>query len=288
MSSEHRIRGTWQFNPAIDLPAAAYLSQLWLYSAAVLYPMRAVKHLGFFPRTSIGKYPTLAQTSGQARFFSIQYQRPVYVVEDGAERESVADFERGASLYETAVTPFTRPVDAEAMRLISRLVPPAGRILDLGCGPGTQVFSLAKMVPEGEVVGTDLAAGMITAAWEGAQRGGYHNTIFWQADVTRLPAEFESQFDAVHCSFAFHHYRDPIAALTEMNRVLVHDGKAFVIDGGTWWANMLAAPFARFGDPGWVRFYTGKELADLFMQSGFGDFYWEELLPGIGIAVGTK
>jgi SAM-dependent methyltransferase len=288
MSGEHRIRGTWQFNPEVDLPATVYLSQLWLYSAAVLYPMRAVKHLGLFPRTSVGKYPTLAQTPGQGRHFSIKYNRPVYIGIDGVERESVADFERGAQLYEMAVTPFTRPVDAEAIKLISRLVPPAARILDLSCGPGTQMFSLAQMVPEGEIVGVDLAAEMITAAWQTAQRGGYHNTSFWQADVTRLPDEFDAKFDAVHCSFAFHHYSDPVAALREINRVLIRDGKAFVIDGGTWWANMLAAPFARMGDPGWVRFYTGKEFSDLFMQSGFGDFYWEELLPGIGIAVGTK
>jgi ubiquinone/menaquinone biosynthesis C-methylase UbiE len=200
----------------------------------------------------------------------------------------VADFERGASLYETVVTPFTRPVDGEAMKLISRLVPRSARILDLGCGPGTQLFRLAELVPTGEVIGVDLAAEMVTAAWEAAQTRGYRNTAFWQADVAQLPAEFTAKFDAVHCSFAFHHYTDPISTLKEMHRVLVPEGKAFVIDGGTWWANMLAAPFARLGDPGWVGFHTGKEFADLFMQSGFADFYWEELLPGIGIAVGTK
>ncbi|MBV8773257.1 MAG: class I SAM-dependent methyltransferase, partial [Deltaproteobacteria bacterium] len=150
------------------------------------------------------------------------------------------------------------------------------------------LFRLAEMVPQGEVVGVDLAADMITTAWETARRKGYRNTAYWQADVTQLPAEFTEKFDVVHCSFAFHHYRDPLAALREIIRVLVRDGKSFVIDGGAWWANMLAAPFARMGDPGWVRFRTSNEFADLFLQSGFADFYWEELLPGIGIAVGTK
>ena len=288
MSGEHRIRGTWEFDPAVDLPAAMYLNQLWLYSATVLYPMRAVKHLGLFPRTSVGKHPTIAQTAGEGQLFSLKYQEPIYIGNTSAERQSVADFERGAGLYETVVSPFTRPVDMEAMILLSRLAPQAARILDLGCGPGAQLFDLAAMVPDGEVVGVDLAAEMITAAWQTARRRGHRNTAFWQADVTQLPAEFTEKFDVVHCSFAFHHYRDPVTALREMNRVLVRDGKSFVIDGGTWWANLLAAPFARTGDPGWVRFYTGEEFADLFMQSGFVDFYWEELLPGIGIAVGTK
>lgn len=288
MSGDDRIRGTWQFNPPVDLPAALYLSQLWLYSGAVLHPMRVVKQLGLFPRTSVGKHPTLAQTTGEGQFFSLKCREPIYIDGAGAERESVADFERGAVLYDALVSPFTGPVDMEAMKLLLRLAPPAARILDLGCGPGRQLFRLAEMVPHGEVVGVDLAAEMITAAWATARRKGYRNTAFWQADVMRLPAEFTEKFDVVHCSFAFHHYRDSLAALREMNRVLVRDGKTFVIDGGTWWANMLAAPFARMGDPGWVRFHTGNEFANLFVRSGFADFYWEELLPGIGIAVGTK
>jgi ubiquinone/menaquinone biosynthesis C-methylase UbiE len=288
MSGPHRIRGTWHFDPTVDVPAAVYLGQLWLYSTTVLYPMRAVKYLGLFPRTSIGRYPARAQTRGQGQLFSLKYQAPINADARDTQSEAVADFERGARLYEAVVTPFTNPVDAEARKLISRLMPPAARILDLSCGPGTQLFRLAEMVPGGEVVGVDLAHEMVIGAWQTAQRRGYRNTAFYQADVALLPAEFSAKFDAVHCSFAFHHYRRPMQALKEMNRILVREGKAFVIDGGTWWANMLAAPFARVGDPGWVAFYTGQQFADLFRSAGFSEFYWEELLPGIGIAVGTK
>ncbi|GEM_PF-1479573 len=287
MSGEH-VRCAWQFDPAKDVPTAIYLSQLWTYAATVLYPMRAVKHLGFFPRGSIGKYPTRAPTPGEGQLFSVHRRQPVYLRSDEVERVSVAEFERGASLYEVVVAPFTRPVDAEAMKLIARLTPPAARILDLGCGPGTQLLRLARMFPQGEVVGIDLADEMVTIAWRSAQRAGYRNTAFWQAEVTRLPAEFAGKFDVVHCSFAFHHYPDPVGVLREIYRVLVPEGKSFVIDGGTWWANLMAAPFAQMGDPGWVRFYTGSELADLFSRAGFNDFYWEELLPGVGVAVGTK
>jgi SAM-dependent methyltransferase len=287
MSAEH-IRGSWHFARAKDVPTAIYLSQLWAYAATVLYPMRAVKHLGFFPRGSIGKYPTRAPTPGAGQLFSIRYKQPVYLSVDEVEQASVAEFERGASLYQAMVAPFTRPIEAEAMKLISRLTPSAARILDLGCGPGTQLVRLAGIFQEGEVVGVDLAAEMIMTAWRSAQQAGRRNTAFWQADVAHLPAEFAAQFDLVHCSFAFHHYRDPLEVVREMHRVLVPEGKSFVIDGGTWWANLLATPWARMGDPGWVSFYTGSEFADLFSKAGFSDFYWEELLPGIGVAVGTR
>jgi len=284
----HRIRGTWRFDPTVDVPAAVYLCQLYLYSATVLYPMRAVKQLGLFPRASIGKYPARAQTPGQGPFFSRKQQAPISTDLTAKRAQAVVDFERGAQLYEAVVTPFTNPIDAEAIKLISRLIPPAARILDLSCGPGTQLFRLAETISQGEVVGVDLAREMVVGAWQKAQQLGYRNTAFYQADVALLPAQFSAKFDAVHCSFAFHHYLHPVRALKEMNRILVHEGKAFIVDGGTWWANMLASPWARVGDPGWVAFYTGKEFADLFRRAGFTEFYWEELLPGIGIAVGTK
>jgi SAM-dependent methyltransferase len=287
MARENRICGTWRFNP-VGLPGTLYLNQLWLYSATVLYPMRAVKHIGLFPRTSIGKYPPLAQTPGQGPLYSGRHQAPVDRDPIEAPRESIINFEHGMNVDKYLMAAFTRPVVDEAMKLISRLLPKAARILVVGGGSMTELFRLAALVPEGEVIGVDPAAEVIARASEEAQWSGYRNTAFLQADVTRLPDEFTGKFDATICSFAFHRYRDPIQALEEMNRVLVQDGKAFVIDADTWWAKLLAAPLAWIGDPGWVGFRSGQEFVDLFNRCGFADFYWEELLPGIGVCVGTK
>jgi ubiquinone/menaquinone biosynthesis C-methylase UbiE len=288
MSAEHRVRSSFAFNPEVDAPAAIYLGQLWLYSLAVLYPAQAIKRTGMFAKTSVGKYPAAAQSQGEGQFYCREYPEPVYLDRESEHRESVTEFERGAQLYETVVVPFTRPVHEEALKLIRRLLTPTARILDLGCGPGTELFRLAEEVPEGEVVGIDLAADMVTAAHRGAQQHRSRNTAFFQADVARLPQHFAGRFNAVHSSFAFHHYSEPIATLREMHRVLNRDGKAFVIDGGTWWANTISAPFAKWADPGWVGFHTGEQFQALFRTAGFADFYWEELLPGIGICVGSK
>lgn len=286
--SEHSFRSPFVFNPEVDIPAAVYLSQLWLYSLTVLYPARALKRMALFAKTSVGKYPPAARFRGEGQFYCHEYPEPVYLDGDSGCPESVSEFDRGAGLYETVVVPFTRPIHEEALGLMRRLLPPAARILDLGCGPGTELFRLADWVPEGEVVGVDLSTEMVAAAYVGARQRRLRNTAFFQADVTSLPQSFAGGFDAVHCSFAFHHYSDPIAALGEMHRVLNRNGKAFVIDGGTWWANMISAPFARRGDPGWVGFHTGEEFQMLFLKAGFSDFYWEELLPGIGICIGSK
>jgi ubiquinone/menaquinone biosynthesis C-methylase UbiE len=289
MSAEHRFRSSLSFNPEVDVPAAVYVSQVWWYSLAVLYPAQALKRMALFPKTSVGRYPTISRFEGEGRFYCREYTQPVFL--DGASEyaESVTEFGRRADLYEAVILPCTRPVHEEAFTLIRRLLPPATRIMDLSCGPGTQSFSLAELVPEGEVVGIDLAAEMVATAHTGARQRGLLNTAFFQADASSLPSHFAGRFDAVHCSFAFHHYQNPAAVLSEMHRVLNRHGKAFVIDGGaTWWSNLLGAPYAKWGDPGWVAFHTGEEFEPLFLNAGFSSFYWEEVLPGVGICVGSK
>lgn len=241
-----------------------------------------------FPKASLGKYPARRFSRGEGQSYCREFRDPVYLQGSSPGRESVREFDRGADLYATVVAPFTGPVFEESLVLLRRMLPPAARILDLGCGPGTELFRLAELVSDGEVVGVDLAAEMIAAAHETAHRRGLRNTSFFQADVTNLPDHFTGRFDAVHSSFAFHHYNDPVAALSEAHRALNPNGKAFVIDGGTWWANLISAPFARLGDPGWVRFHTPEQFRELFMRAGFSDFYWEELLPGIGVSIGSK
>jgi SAM-dependent methyltransferase len=288
VSGDHRIRMSFAFDPAVDIPASIYLGQLWLYSLTVLHPVQAARRRGMFAKGSLGRYPTRRSSRGEGKSYCDEFPDPVYLEHDSPQLESVREFDRGAQLYETVVVPFTWPVHEESLVLIQRMLPTAARILDLGCGPGTELFRLAELASDGEVVGVDLSSEMIAAADANAKRRGLLNTAFFQADVTKLPDHFTGRFDAVHSSFAFHHYSDPTAALIEAHRALNSGGKAFVIDGGTWWANMLSAPFARLGDPGWVGFHTPEQFQTLFRRAGFSDFYWEELLPGIGICIGSK
>ena len=144
------------------------------------------------------------------------------------------------------------------------------------------------MVPDGEAVGIDLAAGMVNAAHRAARAKAFDNTAFFQADVGDLPAEFTDRFDLVYSCLAHHHYPDPPAATREIFRALRPGGYYMVIDAGPDWFVESASPLALWADPGWIGFHTPEEFISLFSEAGFQNAGWIDLLPGFGIACAEK
>jgi ubiquinone/menaquinone biosynthesis C-methylase UbiE len=98
---------------------------------------------------------------------------------------------------------------------------PRMRILDLACGPGTLSRRLAAAVlPGGEVVGVDLAPGMISLAREMNVPG----TRFELMDIEQLTFA-DGSFDAAVCGHGLHFVPDLARALSEARRVLRPQGK---------------------------------------------------------------
>jgi SAM-dependent methyltransferase len=144
------------------------------------------------------------------------------------------------------------------------------------------------MVPAGEVVGIDLAAGMVNAAHAAARAHGLDNTAFFQSDVGDLPEVFTEEFDLVYNCLAHHHYPDPLLAATNVHRCLREGGLYCVIDPGPDWYVRLSAPIARWADPGWIGFHTPDEFITLFRDAGFARAGWIDLLPGFGMAIAQR
>src|SRR5690606_709164 len=176
----------------------------------------------------------------------------------------------------------------EALAEIRQWLRPDARVLDAGCGAGRELQRMAREVPRGEVVGIDLAAGMVNAAWASARAHGLTNVAFFQSDVGALPAEFTGMFDIVYNSLAHHHYPEPAKAATEILRALRPGGVYCVIDPGPAWFNAISSPLAQWADPGWIRFHSPDEFRELFLSAGFARASWREVLPGFGVAVGQK
>jgi ubiquinone/menaquinone biosynthesis C-methylase UbiE len=247
----------------------------------VLRPAQALKPFGLFRSREIGDRPERAKGRGAGQYYCRRHKKPVLLAGRPESYDTVVDFDRLSEDYDRIVAPFSRPIFEEVTKVLTSLATPRSRILDCSCGPGTELVQLAELVPQGEVVGS------VTAAAANAKNRYVDNVAFFQADVVKMPKHFGAKFDFVYCGLAFHHYPDPLNSLREMRRVLKKGGHAMVIDAGPSWMKTIASPMAKWGDPGWVAFRTGEEFQELFLEAGFSKFYWNEILPGIGLSIGT-
>jgi ubiquinone/menaquinone biosynthesis C-methylase UbiE len=156
-----------------------------------------------------------------------------------------------------------------------------GKALDLGCGPGYLVLDLAAEAPELSVVGLDLSAAMLDLAKARAKLAGMESRVsFKQADAQRIPVP-DGSVDLVVSSFSLHHWKDPVAVLNEVARIL-RPGGAFLIRDlrrdldapswlSFWFARWFLVPAAlrRANEPLNSRdaSYTPQEVAQLAEQS---------------------
>ena len=109
--------------------------------------------------------------------------------------------------------------------LTRHLGPIEGDLVDVGCGTGYLVRSLARTYPNARFVGIDLSAKMVQTA-RGASRG-LDNVAFlnedWETfDLSRLATRQVSQ---VTCTSALHYFVSPQQALARMYALLQPGGR---------------------------------------------------------------
>ncbi|MEU5153580.1 class I SAM-dependent methyltransferase [Glycomyces sp. NPDC021274] len=101
--------------------------------------------------------------------------------------------------------------------VISRLAGRPKRVLDVGCGNGRYTTRLRESFPGAEVIGVDLAPGILESVPE--------PTV--AADVADLPFE-DGSADVVLAMHMLYHVPDIAAALDELQRVLAPGGVLFI------------------------------------------------------------
>ena len=129
-----------------------------------------------------------------------------------------------------------RTVENSAAYLVPYLRRDA-RVLDVGCGPGTITVGLARLVPEGSVVGIDAEPDVVVEARAADGAAGATNLTFETGDAYHLAFD-NAMFDAVHAHQVLQHLSDPVAAMSEMRRVCRPDGVVACRDadfGGMFW-----------------------------------------------------
>ncbi len=111
----------------------------------------------------------------------------------------------------------------------------ARRVVDLGCGPATQLAQIASLNPDSEFVGIDLSPTMLESARSHVAACGLQNVSFSQGDITRLSQFSDHSVDAVISTMVLHHLptREHLATcFHEISRILKPGGAVYLTDFG--------------------------------------------------------
>ena len=149
----------------------------------------------------------------------------------------------------------------------------AGSVLDIGCGSGWLSRRIAKLVPQGRVVGMDISDEMVRIARR--HSNDQHNILFVVGEVAAIPWDSNFFTQAVSVESAYY-WPDPAAGIKEIHRVL-HPG------AGAWilinyyrdnpychqWGKLLAVP---------THLLSADEWAGLFRTAGFSQVADERVI----------
>jgi SAM-dependent methyltransferase len=107
---------------------------------------------------------------------------------------------------------------------------PGERVLDLGCGAGTDSLVAAQMVGgEGHVTGIDMTPEMLAKARSAAVQMGAGNVDFVEGEIEALPFADEA-FDVVISNGVIDLVPDKDAVFDEIYRVLAPGGRIQIAD----------------------------------------------------------
>jgi ubiquinone/menaquinone biosynthesis C-methylase UbiE len=123
--------------------------------------------------------------------------------------------------------PFFRDVKEESFRIIASTRP--SRVLDAGCGVGTDLVSLASHLPaSSEITGLDTSEALLARAAERTKEI-YGRCSLVRGDLAKIPFR-DGAFDACRVDRVLQHLREPESAVRELVRVLRPGGTLVAFD----------------------------------------------------------
>ena len=184
----------------------------------------------------------------------------------------VDSFDRRAASYERDWrAEFHRLVVAGAAEVaLATLAHPAD-VLDVGCGTGALLRTLAERLPEARTMaGVDPAPSMVERAAAGLSADPRARLTVAAAEA--LPFD-RAGFDLVVSTVSFDHWADQPAGLAEVARVLRPTGRFVLVD---LFATGLLRPLAALGRRR-ARMRTRPELEALFTAAGLHPEDWHRV-----------
>jgi ubiquinone/menaquinone biosynthesis C-methylase UbiE len=190
--------------------------------------------------------------------------------DERAKKHSRKMFNRIASRYESTMAGrHSDRMKKAALRCLDQNI--RGSVLDVGCGPGLLLGTLAAQHPQLYLAGIDIAPEMVKVAQ--GRLGARADIRLGESESLPWP---DASFNYLFCIDSFHHYPNGKKALREFRRVLTHDGHLLLADP--------TAPFLlrailnsliglmRMGD---MQMYDRRKLTSLLQTSGFTSVHWQ-------------
>lgn len=118
---------------------------------------------------------------------------------------------------------------------ISQVLANCETVIDLGCGPATQLAQVAELNPEISFSGVELSREMILSAEKHINDKGLNNVSFVEDDITTLEQFEDHSVDAVISTVTLHHLptREHLqSCFRQIKRVLRPGGAVYLIDFG--------------------------------------------------------
>ena len=110
------------------------------------------------------------------------------------------------------------------------LYPAKSKVLEAGCGVGSQTVTLAKNSPGAFITSVDISKHSISEAKRKTEAAGVKNVRFQQGDIFSLPFE-NGSFDHIFVCFVLEHLLKPKEALSFLKDLLKTGGTITVIEG---------------------------------------------------------
>jgi SAM-dependent methyltransferase len=147
---------------------------------------------------------------------------------DEYRKASLESWDRIAANWEAEREFIQSSTGAVSRRMVDALdAGPGDTILDIASGTGDLGYlTLDRIGPEGKLISTDFAAGMVDGARRNSEQLGLENVAHRVLDAESMDLPDDS-VDGVLCRFGYMLMADPAAALAETRRVL-KDGSRLV------------------------------------------------------------
>lgn len=105
-----------------------------------------------------------------------------------------------------------------------------GRILDVGCGFAAVPIEIAKLIPDVEIIGVDLAEPLLDIGRRDISDAGLKANIRLENGDAQKLEMAEHSFDVVVNTFLMHIVENPVAMLNEIERVARPDARILISD----------------------------------------------------------